>query len=214
MAAAESNGATVSEEPEPAQAIGADPRLLLPEWLRDSDAREPSSAGSAGHSDETGKVAHPDSGYTPAVPATTVESPPAVEAQPSWPSPPPPVDRIDPAALIRPEDIPAWIRALVDAHPEPPATSPPLASGIDPVSATTIEAGLVSQAATLSILPASAVSPTTPVIPTEAEGSPPPEDVTASPSVAAPSDLTLPRFILLAGVTLLLIVLAVAVLYF
>lgn len=89
-----------------------DPRLLLPEWLRDA----------------------PDD--VPMLPAEFVTPEPraatkaqgdedAVGAHVAWQAPPPPVAAFDPATLIAPNDVPDWIRSMPAREKEPGGTAGP-----------------------------------------------------------------------------------------
>lgn len=96
----------------------ADPRLLLPDWLRDeSPPSEPVRSpdpSPQGDSERGGRAPEPDR------PAS------------AWQQPPAPVERYDPSTLIAPEDLPEWIRALSLPH-ESPSTSPTATIPVPPV---------------------------------------------------------------------------------
>lgn len=94
----------MTSNPHSSPSIDSDPRLLLPEWLRD----EP---------------------QTDAVPSLTEVMPTEqrddqqapVSAQ--WEEPPAPIERFDPSGLITPDDLPAWIRGFVKTDPLPSQVS-------------------------------------------------------------------------------------------
>lgn len=95
----------------------ADPRLLLPDWLRDeSHPSEPVRSLDPHPQRDSDRGRAPE----PQRPAS------------SWQQPPAPVEQYDPTTLIAPEDLPEWIRALSVPH-ESPSTSPTAAIPVPPV---------------------------------------------------------------------------------
>ncbi len=156
-----------------------DPRLLLPEWLRDEPAEEPPAPGPA-------MIAEPAAAVTSDVNAAQAITP----ARATWQAPPPPVATFDPATLIAPDDLPAWIRSM----PAPLRTTDdsaeiPLAdSKLDVVEEVEV---VVAQGPTGI------------------------EDTIDTTSTTRPeSDLTETRFALLAGGALVVILAVIALFYF
>jgi len=172
-------------QPEPAtNAPPSDPRLLLPEWLRDEPATGEEERSAAA-------VDVPHGSRRPVVNASVATVGPGllVQTGSTWQAPPPPVESFDPSKLISPEDLPSWIRSVPDDRGDVDDRVPHHAIGMAVAAATTIdEEDLTDQHA--------------------GEGE---ENLT--PPAPHVSDLTETRFVLLAGGTLVAILAVIALFY-
>ncbi|MBX3070272.1 MAG: hypothetical protein KF883_07265 [Thermomicrobiales bacterium] len=168
----------MTSTPPPNPASDTDPRLLLPEWLRDEPAAERAAAAAA-----PSRTAEAVTQPAPSEP----DSPKS-----GWQEPPRAVERYDPSGLIASDDLPAWIRGVVDSG-EARAEPPPATGAAAAVAAAETPPQQVEAVAERS----AAVTE--------------PEPDRAQP--AKQSDLTETRFVLLAGAALVILLALLARFY-
>ncbi len=100
--------------PNPGKTQGEDPRLLLPEWLRDDPPqREIPNPEPATAETPDAFVANMGGGVIDSSPPEQVSDSPMTRASgDTWEQPPPKVESYDPSHLIGAADLPSWIRVL------------------------------------------------------------------------------------------------------
>lgn len=172
------------QTPSPSNMHDADPRLLLPDWLRDDPPRAQGTERASPLADSASNTVHE---------INNTESISTSAAKAVWQQPPPRVDSYDPSHLIGAGDLPSWIREL--ASQDPPLSvsveSNPSTAAVDDVEIVRSEEDVERPAVN---------APSTLAGPAWGD---------AGPS----TDLTETGFVLIAGAALVAIVAALALFY-